>query len=99
MYVEFAGVQDQDLYEDIDDRQSTVALLDSIRINIKRLRKRNILKSDLYSYLIDLIEEDAKIADEDVRILSIRKNAADFISRSFAQPLNISSHLFSFVTS
>jgi hypothetical protein len=57
--------QDQDLRED-DDDQSTIELLALIRTNIKRLRDRSILRSGLYLYLIDLIEEDADIAKEDV---------------------------------
>ena len=61
-------MRDQDFGEGVDDHQSTSALLDSIRINIKRLRKRSTLKPELYSYLIDLIEEDATIEDEDVCI-------------------------------
>lgn len=52
-----------------EGHQSTSALLELIRGEIKRLRRRSILKSELYSYLLDLVEEDANIANEDVCIL------------------------------
>jgi hypothetical protein len=57
--------QDQGLRED-DEHQSAIELLALIRTNIKRLRGRSILRSGLYLYLIDLVEEDADIAKEDV---------------------------------
>lgn len=47
-------------------RQSALDLLSSIRTDIRRLSTKGILKSGLYSYLLDLIEEDATIADNDV---------------------------------
>ena len=62
-YPEFPSVQGQTVTE---GHQPTSTLLDLIRIEIKRLRRRHILKSELYSYLLDLIEEDADIADEAV---------------------------------
>jgi hypothetical protein len=57
--------QDQGLRES-DDYQSTTDLLAIIRANIKRLQEKSILKSGLYLYLIDLIEEDADIAKDNV---------------------------------
>jgi hypothetical protein len=57
--------QDQDLREN-NDHQSILDLLALIRVNIKRLREKSIFRSGLYLYLIDLIEEDADIAREDV---------------------------------
>ena len=65
-YAEFPSVQGQNVSE---GHQSTSALLELIRGEIKRLRRRSILKSELYSYLLDLVEEDANIANEDVCIL------------------------------
>lgn len=65
MYVEYPLTRDQDSWQD-DDRQSTSELLDLVRDNIKRLRDKGILRTELYSYIIDLIEEDVTFGQEDV---------------------------------
>lgn len=65
MYVEYPLSRDQDSWQD-DDRQSTSELLDLVRDNIKRLRDKGILRTELYSYIIDLIEEDVTFGQEDV---------------------------------
>lgn len=65
MHLEYPLSRDQDSWQD-DDRQSTSELLDLIRDNIKRLRDKGILRTELYSYIIDLIEEDATFGQEDV---------------------------------
>jgi hypothetical protein len=45
---------------------SVYDFLSLTRTSIKRLSAKGILKSRLYSYLLDLIEEDVSITDNDV---------------------------------
>jgi len=65
IHIECPPLQDQDPGE-VDDHQSLPELLDLVRANIKRLRGKNILRTELYTYLIDLIEEGATIGQDDV---------------------------------
>lgn len=62
-WLEGIPLQDEELDES-DDLLSTLGLLDSIRENIRQLEKNNVLKSGVYSYVIDIIMEDADIHNQ-----------------------------------
>jgi hypothetical protein len=67
-YRDYPSPPDPGLTEDYA-HPSVSDLLSLTRTNIKRLSAKGILKSGLYSYLLDLIEEDITITDSDVNIL------------------------------
>lgn len=54
--------------DNADDQLPILDLLASIREAIRQLHQKTILKSGLYEYLIDLIEEEADIIREEVRV-------------------------------
>ncbi|KAH8651866.1 hypothetical protein BGZ60DRAFT_185445 [Tricladium varicosporioides] len=65
LFPDYPSPTDQDLTEDYD-HPSVASLLSLTRTNVKRLTAKGILRSGLYSYLLDLIEEDITITDSDV---------------------------------
>jgi hypothetical protein len=64
-HIDYPSSPDLGLTEDYA-HLSVSDLLLLTRTNIKRLSAKGILKSGLYSYILDLIEEDITITDSDV---------------------------------
>lgn len=83
-HIDYPSLPDADaeLTKDYAAR-SAREILSDIRANIKLLSAKGMFKSGLYSYLLDLIEEDA-MTDNDVKHPSQYNKSAN--SYSFAFP-------------
>ncbi|KAF8860541.1 hypothetical protein BDZ45DRAFT_741201 [Acephala macrosclerotiorum] len=78
LFPDYSSLLDADagLTKDYAPR-SVPELLSDIRANIKLLSAKGIFKSGLYSYLLDLIEEDATMTDNDARHPSRYEDSAN----------------------